>query len=1300
MATNPRQQIFAAIGGMNQDDSIIAPTRQYAGRNAFAEGDYKYLLNARVGNSKSGNDGDVETIKGTTEITSYKGKVQLFTNPDFVGTLDPWQTIDVNTGEWTTLSIFGFEYPEVPTGCDDILYQPVSLQAGETYPFTLQMLNHGNPVLETLSIYVKFLQGTTVLSSQLVYSLGDGIGTTTQITIPANCDGIGIQCVSTASIASVIIIKKLSLFGWGTASRPNGNEKVIGKYENKEQRRLYYAVYNDAGNHCIRYYDRTEDAVFELLKWSGLAFTSDMFVKMAMIDNWLCLAERSLSPRLIDVDTISDLFYTLDDDFREYHISFHKWAPVMPPRIKAYYDGSNNNYDRFQNKVLQWSYRYVYKGRLKSRWSPISVAVQTFENVSNDEVTHLIVEIPGFTLDEPGAATEYNYFNNDDVKFTEAVEFIEIAYRESARDVWRMFKRYDVFTDNTEFIFDGEVSNSTPIPADDFFQLFDTVPFRAGTVEAVDNRFVFADILDEKEAAQVPVVTDIGVVSFDVLQTLGNFWNNGYRDPEDNEDMYSGMSAADADILGNLSRISNTTFKGRGLYKLGIQWIAANGWRSAVYTTDDWIYNITEETGTIDKLYALTFKFSPQFRPPEWAVAYQIMRTNCLNIDYFLFGTANAFEPVIDNATEPTDLAGAGQELRDRLRQHFEGARQVTGQDFKKYLTTLINKSIFRSIAADVRDTTAADLSKSSRIYINVNNWYNSSKKVADGTENNPMNSLFYNYREGDRVRFMASKTASPTDEQKIVFDEEILEFTGRGIVVKKPTGVVWVPTDASGSDGVDFMIEVYTPKTPASEDYLYHEVGEWYPVLYPGTDDREMSKRDWTFTNSAAITCETYGDIKVFINKPFSLGDCHAIKKLLYYNYKTNIASNRVSNSLYSACMNPDVDKTWDFWEKCTGRSAPAYTDFPVAAFRPTKFRFGGQIVEDSFVNQINRFKEEDQKVFPSEYGRVRYLVVTANAQVDSVGAILLAIGENEAFSIYVNRTTLEDLSGRTQVVLSDKVLGSYNILLGGHGTRNPESVTAEGGNVWYWDDTNGVWVRYGRDGLTEISKYKMRTWFRDINRMMIAQYGTDETPVAKSGYDPFNDELLTYNNHSVLPATFRDYASYKGCVFNEVENRWKWVHDYAPDMFAKLNDQLLLFKNGGLYKAEENDSHSTIYGAKHDVMIEPVFADRTMKSWQVISIIATHKWSVERFLSEYRGAKTKQQSSLTLADFEEREDAYYAAIKNDLNTPLVDYPLINGNKMRSKALRALLKLDPTVTTLSLLHYVLVGEIDSPRNS
>src|SRR5690606_14009899 len=352
-------------------------------------------------------------------------------------------------------------------------------------------------------------------------------------------------------------------------------------------------------------------------------------------------------------------------------------------------------------------------------------------------------------------------------------------------------------------------------------------------------------------------------------------------------------------------------------------------------------------------------------------------------------------------------------------------------------------------------------------------------------------------------------------------------------------------------------------------------------------------------------------------------------------------------NEDVYEAALGED-DRTLA-WERATGRSVAAYSVVPQIRFKPTLARFGGQIIEESLVNNVNRFRPEDPKVYPSEYGRIRYLIQVNNQQVDSVGSILLAIGEREAWSIYVNRTTIEDLSGRTQVALSTRVLGSFNTLLGSHGTLNPESVAFNRGRVYWWDALNGTWVRYGRDGLTALSKYKMRGWFKDLGQLLSPHYHSDEIPLAISGYDPRNEMLVTRQDHSGLPATFRGYSGYKGATFSEDDVRWKDIHDLDPEMFADINDQMVSFKEGSLFLHEQTDEYNTFYGTKYDSYIEPVFnpTPKENKVWESINIVSTDGWSVERIIGEYRGAsRLIQQSVIPLDNFEAAEDMFWAAI------------------------------------------------------
>lgn len=1283
---------FTPSGGMNQDDSIVTPTPDLEGQvSLFQHGDYRYALNMRIGSSRDDSMGDGQVIKSTRKVTGYFVRVNGFDNPEFIGSIAPWeQIVDVSGWVWSSVSL---GCAQIPVSDHSIIYQAISNPKG-TIQYRYQQ--DGFKVTDFV-LQMVLLNGTSIISTvdldTRTANPGQNIVGSYDFDAPDNCTAVGLRVLGNQIHPGFFRLLYAQFFGWEAGSSPVDVNKTIGKYEDAE----FLKVWNCIGNSdAIRYYDLVTDAIYEVIRWSGLNWNLNSFVSCAKLDNWLVLTDRNNAPRLIDTNTISELYTSLGSNFREFHISFHKWSPVGAPIVKLYYDGSTNRVDRLKNKMWQFSYRYIYYGNLQSRWSPISVAAcvrySDAEGQSFRPTTGISVYIPGLFLDENGDTIDYNYFNHGNVKCTAAIEKIQIAVIDSEIGVWRIWKTIDPTT--AAQIFNGDMDN-TPVSSDDFVQPFDAVPLKAGAVEAIDNRFLFGDILEEQTPALPVNVTDVSVVE---NNTANADWSSV------STSSFTGIvSSQDKDEMVSRNAVTSRTFKSRGIYKLGIQYLAKTGWRSAVYTAENWIYNIPEKTAfsasNSEPNFALAFKFVDGFAPPEWAVAYQIVRTNCLNIDSFMYGICNEIQPIVDDlSTYVSGLEKTSSELANAIRNQFLNASLITAKDYNDYLDVLKNNPVYTNIISVIRrNKKVPTVGSASRLYIDIRNWYNGSKTDVSGNVDNPMNNLLYNYRPGDRVRFVGATTSNP-GTAKTIFDVKILDFTGDGIIVERPFNVLWVPTKTiEGTISDDYLIEVYTPKEQNDSSIIFYESGEWFPVRFPGTSQRTWSKKDWTYLGLGSITASHYGDITVFNNHPFYFGDCSRFRKFMYNDFRENGSGVQYSRSIPS--MNHNRDETYSRWERSIGRPYPAYTRTPVQKFKLTTVRFGGKIVEESFINNLNRMRDEDQFVYPSEYGRIRSLVNTNNAQVESVGAVLLAIGERETWSIYVNRTTSEDLSGRTQVLLSDRVLGSYNALLGSLGSFNPESVTKNEGEVYWWSGILGVWVRYGRDGLTKISKYKMRTWFKEIGDLLLSKYMDTDKPLAISGFDPFNNELITYIDHSSLPSSFRGYDDYKGSLFSEEDKRWKSCHTYTPEMFGKIGNRLLLFKSGDVFIHEEGADYRTFFGEVQPVKIEPVFnmGMKDMKVWQALTIIATDPWEAERVLSEYRGAgRTIQQSRIPLEQVKDKEDTYYAPFFRDENSP--GGALYKGNRMRSKALKVLLTLDPDVVSRTLLHWVQVEFHSSPK--
>lgn len=1105
-----------------------------------------------------------------------------------------------------------------------------------------------------------------------------------------------------------------------SSGQPAGNSRTRSKYEDRSKHRFYYLRYNDQGNHTICEFRPVENAVYELIRDSRLNF-QDLYFSCTKLNNFLCFVDRSNHNRLVDVTSISALHESLGDKFREFHLSLHKWQPSHPPIVK-YLEGTAGTpvNENLESGLFQFSFRYVYKGGFKSCWSPRSTWASIYyisqSLLAANPLQSFTIVIPGFITDDLNQTMQFNFFRHDDIQFYSFVDYIDIAFRNGDRDVWKLFKRYSVVSSSGTFIasdfnkvfnFTNQI-NGAPIAVNEINQPFDNVPLQSGCVETIDNRLILSDNQEE-----FPTITNFGVENVTLYSSTQIAWEN-----KTDGTLFSQLNTYQQQILLGINRSRTQGWKARGIYKFGF--IAGNetGRTTLVYTDDTFVMNIPpNEVSTSPNAsftqpnYAIGFNFKSDFTPPVWATWYQIVRTNCLNISYFIYGFVNKFTYLVDDITSVDDIATTPSE-RSQITIDFFNSN--SDPNFK--LSS-------RMASATRKTKSIADLSKASRIYIDINNW-NSASKLESADQNSPMNNIYYNFEDGDRVVFFGSAVASPTNDQIVAYDVPITEFTGRALIISRPENLLWLADN--DTDRRLYCIEVYRPKVVNdTKDLTFYEMGEWYPILYPGTSSRAWAKSDWRWNGIDGVTAvqqpspyeglvdlafDQYSTYLAFINYPLVTGDCHQITKSFYYDWLNNDLNGRNGYylSIQTHTMNPDPLRIWDYWEKCNGRPFITYDTYPNTNFKETQTRFSQKFLQDALINGINTFLYQDQNIYPSEYGRIRAMRNVSNALIDGVGNILLMIGENETWSVYVNRTQLTDLGGNSQVVLSDKVLGSFNTLRGSHGTWNPESVSQEGGRIWFWNVLKGTWVRYSQDGLTAISKeYKMQTWFNEIGGLTINRYNQGNDPVALSDYDIFNQELLVYNNHSSMPASLRGYTTYKGVVFNENDKRWKFVHSYAPEMLGKINSVVLASVGGRLFLLENGDestSYNNFFGTKYPTQIEFVGNDlpKWTKLWQTISVIGSgDRWSVERFLTE-KFSNTTQVSRLDLDAATDLEGVFWAAIQNDQNTPNLSSgqsALVSGDKMRSKALRVLLQLDTSVISLSLLHYLVIGYIDSKKN-
>jgi hypothetical protein len=985
---------------------------------------------------------------------------------------------------------------------------------------------------------------------------------------------------------------------------------------------------------------------------------------------------------MVDVTDIYNLKYTMGGNFSEYHLSFAKWAPLAPPRVvRSLVDTSSY----LTKGIFQFRYRYVYSGGFKSTWSPPSF-------FATNEITGqgylMLLYIPGYIFDfETPANTA---FGHSSIKFYDFVDSIELAYRESSIDTWKIFNRTSA-TSSVVISF----KNNGPIarvPSAETRQYFDAVPFEAGCCEAIDNRPMFGDNLDDLEVSDF----DVEGIAVYTSNAGATNWNGGTLAD------FTLLSSGERTALGQLVNIKQLSFKEGGIYKMGIIFQHWTGRTGLVNSLDKWTYLIPYRDnfnpGSPEDYHALGFNIPSNINPPDWAVAYQLVVTRCLNIDFFIHAEVN------DVVFLTSDANGLDDDINTP-----DSIKSTLGDYYNYYNPASTNLPLSARILNDIRKTkVAASVTLASWIYFDIRNFMLSSAKDLTGTSDNPSNSIYYNFQQGDRLRFTGIQGVVDT-----TYDQEIITYTGNGVIVQKPSGLTdmktrstYVAPGGRATSNSYFLVEIYRPrKFNEEDDVIFHEIGEWYPITQPTTVSRDFSKRDFRWTSASAVTVSDIAGQKVYQKMPISNGDVWIVNKSFYYKYVSS-TQNGVSAISKWMQMNQDPTKAALSWDHNEGRELPAYKYIPTTFQKETQIRFGNRYLEDSLFMAFNTFRDENQFIYAHEYGRIYAMVNTSNAQVESVGSILLVLGALKPWSIYVNRTTLEDLSGRTQVAISDKVLGSFNTLLGDYGCMNPESVSVRRGRLMYWSARKGSWVRYSRDGLTAVSDNKMKNWFKDLGDLMLPYYTTTgQRPRALSVFDDYHGEWVTYLTWSAQPATFRGYDAYRSISFSENDKRWKTVFDYEPDLFAALDNETYSISGYKVRIHEEGTDFGKVYGVAKPSELEFVANSmpRRNKIWKSVDLQSSDGWSFESIKGDWRSnSATIQESRIPLTSLQLIEGRYVADIPRDMNTPngiSETRNVVDGNVMRSRALTLKLKLDPAVDYLSVFNWLIVMSDDSAKN-
>jgi len=126
--------------------------------------------------------------------------------------------------------------------------------------------------------------------------------------------------------------------------------------------------------------------------------------------------------------------------------------------------------------------------------------------------------------------------------------------------------------------------------------------------------------------------------------------------------------------------------------------------------------------------------------------------------------------------------------------------------------------------------------------------------------------------------------------------------------------------------------------------------------------------------------------------------------------------------------------------------------------------------------VNETNVFStgENITKEVDPRYGGIQKLYTTDTN--------LIIFQENKVSNALIDKDAIFTADGNPALTATRLVIGQINQYSGEYGiSDNPESFSFKGYRMYFSDKNRGAIMRLSRDGLTEISEYGMRDYFRD---------------------------------------------------------------------------------------------------------------------------------------------------------------------------------------------------------------------------
>ena len=219
------------------------------------------------------------------------------------------------------------------------------------------------------------------------------------------------------------------------------------------------------------------------------------------------------------------------------------------------------------------------------------------------------------------------------------------------------------------------------------------------------------------------------------------------------------------------------------------------------------------------------------------------------------------------------------------------------------------------------------------------------------------------------------------------------------------------------------------------------------------------------------------------------------------------------------------------------------------------------------------------------------------------------------------IDKDAIYSAEGGGAVTAANLVIGTLQAYSGSFGiSNNPESFATYGYRKYFTDKNNNAVLRLSRDGITEISNYGMKDFFRDE----LNSIDTNQGPgVAVGGYDLYTDQYVLSLHQGPVYNDERTISN-KTVAFADSINGWTSLFSYRPDQIFSIRNDFYATIDSKLYKHHSTDvNRGNFYGTGYESSVTVIFNPEPVRSktFSTISYEGGSGWKMTALASDATG-------------------------------------------------------------------------------